>query len=97
MVCFCPLLSGVRSLHSYPNNTGDGVRTDFLPYLAIKEPPFYATKRVPPVLASVGGVAGSFYGHEYPLHLPGGSIGRGFVFGIFSVKAMCSDLESTVE
>ena len=40
---------------------------------------------------------GSFYGHEYPLHLPGGSIGRGFVFGILSVKAMCGDLESTVE
>ena len=122
MVCFCPLLSGVRSLHSYPNNTGDGVRADFLPYLAIKEPPFYAIKRVPSVLASVGGVqvnddlrvlraddelfnglyacgdvAGSFYGHECPLHLPGGSIGRGFVFGILSVKAMCGDLESTVE
>ena len=99
-----------------------GVRSDFLPYLAIKEPPFYAIKRVPSVLASVGGVqinddlrvlraddepfnglyacgdaAGSFYGHEYPLSLPGGSIGRGFVFGILSVKAMCGDLESTVE
>ena len=120
--CFCLLLSGVRGLRSYPNNTGDGVRADFLPYLAIKEPPFYAIKRVPSVLASVGGVqvnddlrvlrddnepfnglyacgdvAGSFYGHEYPLHLPGGSIGRGFVFGILSVKAMCGDLESTVE
>ena len=104
------------------NDDDFGVRADFLPYLAIKEPPFYAIKRVPSVLASVGGVqvnddlrvlrdddepfnglyacgdvAGSFYGHEYPLHLPGGSIGRGFVFGILSVKAMCGDLESTVE
>lgn len=42
-------------------------------------------------------MAGSFYGHEYPLHLPGGSIGRGFVFGVLSVKAMCGDLESAVE
>ena len=53
-----------------------------------------------PVTGAVGqnaDVAGSFYGHEYPLHLPGGSIGRGFVFGILSVKAMCGDLESTVE
>lgn len=98
-----------------------GVRGDFMPYLAVKEPPFYAIKRVPSVLASVGGVevngdlrvlrdtdepfnglyacgdvAGSFYGHEYPLSLPGGSIGRGFVFGILSVKAMCGDLESEV-
>ena len=48
-------------------------------------------------LYACGDVAGSFYGHEYPLHLPGGSIGRGFVFGILSVKAMCGDLESTVE
>ena len=23
---FCPLLSGVRSSHGYPSNTGDGVR-----------------------------------------------------------------------
>lgn len=99
-----------------------GVTSDFMPYLAIKEPPFYAIKRVPAVLASVGGVqiyddlrvlrdsgepfnglyacgdvAGSFYGHEYPLHLPGGSIGRGFVFGILSIKAMLGDLESPVE
>lgn len=104
------------------NDDDFGVRADFLPYLAIKEPPFYAIKRVPAVLASVGGVqvasdlrvlredgepfdglyaagdvAGSFYGHEYPLHLPGGSIGRGFTFGILSVKAMCGDLESAVE
>ena len=98
-----------------------GVRGDFISHTSIKEPPFYAIKRVPSVLASVGGVqinddlrvlrdddtpfdglyacgdcAGSFYGHEYPLALPGGSIGRGFVFGILSVKAMCGDLESTV-
>ena len=98
-----------------------GMPSEFMPYLAIKEPPFYAIKRVPSVLASVGGVqinddlrvlrdndepfnglyacgdvAGSFYGHEYPLSLPGGSIGRGFTFGILSIKAMCGDLESTV-
>lgn len=99
-----------------------GVRSDFIVHTAIKEPPFYAIKRVPSVLASVGGVqinddlrvlrdddtpfnglyacgdvAGSFYGNEYPLALPGGSIGRGFTFGILSVKAMCGDLDSKVE
>lgn len=42
-------------------------------------------------------MAGSFYGHEYPLHLPGGSIGRGFVLGVLSGRAMCGGLESTVE
>lgn len=99
-----------------------GVRSDFISHTAIKEPPFYAIKRVPCILASVGGVqisedlrvlrddntpfnglyacgdaAGSFYGNEYPLALPGGSIGRGFVFGILSVKAMLGDLDSKVE
>ena len=42
-------------------------------------------------------MAGSFYGQGYPLHLPGGPIGRGFVFGVLSVKAMCGDLGSAVE
>ena len=48
-------------------------------------------------LCACGDVAGSFYEHGYPLHLPGGSIGRGFVFGVLSVKAMCGDLGSAVE
>ena len=47
-------------------------------------------------LYACGDVAGSFYGHECPLRLPGGSIGRGFVFGVLSGGAMCGDLESTV-
>jgi fumarate reductase flavoprotein subunit len=99
-----------------------GVNGTFMTYNSIKEPPFYAIKRVPSVLATVGGVqinddlrvlsesgdpidglyaagdmGGSFYGHEYPMVLPGGSIGRGFTFGILSVKAAAGDLESEVE
>lgn len=98
-----------------------GVNGTFMSFNAIKEPPFYAIKRVPSVLASVGGVqvdeycrvlnndnqpikglfaagdaAGSFYGHEYPMVLPGGSIGRGFVFGILSVKMALDDFDTPV-
>ena len=88
-------------------------------YNAIKEPPFYAIKRAPGVLATVGGLqveehsrvlnnngdvikglwaagdcGGSFYGHEYPMVLPGGSIGRGFILGVLSIKDMMDDFDS---
>ncbi|WP_302391052.1 FAD-dependent oxidoreductase [Eggerthella sinensis] len=96
-----------------------GVKGEFMGYTAIKEPPFYAIKRAPGVLATVGGLqveehsrvldengdvikglwaagdcGGSFYGHEYPMVLPGGSIGRGFVLGVLSVKDMMDDFDS---
>lgn len=96
-----------------------GVKGEFMSYNAIKEPPFYAIKRAPGVLATVGGLqveehsrvlnedgdvikglwaagdcAGSFYGHEYPMVLPGGSIGRGFILGILSIKDMMDDFDS---
>lgn len=96
-----------------------GVKSEFMGYTAIKVPPFYAIKRAPGVLATVGGLqveehsrvlnedgevikglwaagdcGGSFYGHEYPLLLPGGSIGRGFILGILSIKDMMDDFES---
>ncbi|WP_302397719.1 FAD-binding protein, partial [Eggerthella sinensis] len=96
-----------------------GVKGEFMGYTAIKEPPFYAIKRAPGVLATVGGLqveehsrvldengdvikglwaagdcGGSFYGHEYPMVLPGGSIGRGFVLGVLSIKDMMDDFDS---
>lgn len=96
-----------------------GVNGTFMSFNAIKEPPFFAIKRVPSVLATVGGVqvsddlrvlnndnepinglfaagdaAGSFYGDEYPMVLPGGSIGRGLVFGVLSIKAAMDDLDT---
>lgn len=96
-----------------------GVKREFMGYTDIKEPPFYAIKRAPGVLATVGGLqveehsrvlneegevikglwaagdcGGSFYGHEYPMVLPGGSIGRGFILGVLSVKDMMDDFES---
>lgn len=96
-----------------------GVKGEFMGYNAIKEPPFYAIKRAPGVLATVGGLqveehsrvlnndgevikglwaagdcGGSFYGHEYPMVLPGGSIGRGFIFGVLSIKDMMDDFDS---
>lgn len=99
-----------------------GVNGTFMSFNAIKEPPFYAIKRVPSVLATVGGVqvneynqvldnddepierlyaagdaAGSFYGHEYPMVLPGGSIGRGIILGILAVKKAFDDYESVTK
>lgn len=96
-----------------------GVKDEFMGYTAIKEAPFYAIKRTPGLLATVGGLqveehsrvlnndgdaikglwavgdcAGSFYGHEYPMVLPGGSIGRGFILGILSIKDMMDDFDS---
>lgn len=96
-----------------------GVKDEFMGYTAIKEPPFYAIKRAPGVLATVGGLqveehsrvlnedgevikglwaagdcGGSFYGHEYPMVLPGGSIGRGFILGVLSIKDMMDDFDS---
>ena len=55
-----------------------------------------AVRPLPAPLARTPTWPGSLYGHEYPLHLPGGSIGRGFVFGILSGRAMRGDLESAV-
>ena len=96
-----------------------GVKGEFMTYNAIKEPPFYAIKRAPGVLATVGGLqveehsrvlnndggiikglwaagdcGGSFYGHEYPMVLPGGSIGRGFILGVLSIKDMMDDFDT---
>jgi len=96
-----------------------GVKSEFMGYTAIKQPPFYAIKRSPGVLATVGGLqveehsrvlgengdvikglwaagdcGGSFYGHEYPMVLPGGSIGRGFILGVLSIKDMMGDFDS---
>ncbi len=99
-----------------------GVNGTFMSYNAIKEPPFYAIKRIPNVLATVGGLqvndhnqvlsqdggtighlyaagddAGSFYGHEYPMFLPGGSIGRGFILGILAVKDALGDYDTPTQ
>ena len=45
-------------------------------------------------LWAAGDCGGSFYGHEYPMVLPGGSIGRGFILGVLSIKDMMDDFDS---
>ena len=45
-------------------------------------------------LWAAGDCGGSFYGHEYPMVLPGGSIGRGFILGVLSIKDMMDDFDT---